>query len=60
MIRRLGGPSELAKMLFGEEKYVLPYQDSNPGPSRPQPSRYATSAPLITSITSSKHINKIA
>ena len=45
---------------FLENRNVLPYQDSNLGPSSPHPSRYATPAPFSTSITSSKHINKIA
>lgn len=59
MIRRLRGPSEPAKMLFGKEK-CLTLPGSNPGTSSPQRSRYATPAPFSTSITSSKHINKIA
>jgi len=42
------------------KRNVFPYQDANPGPSSPQPSRYATTDPFSTSITSSKHINKIA
>jgi len=60
MIRRLGRPPEPAKILFGKEKYVFPYQDAKPGPSSPQPSRYAITDPFSTSITSSKHINKVA
>lgn len=45
---------------FLEKRNMSCLPDSNLGPSSPQPSRYATPAPFSTSITSSKHFNKIA